>query len=121
MLRVIDWTCRCGREELDMLAHETSHRQCVCGSDMTQRWWGSRRKRHAQWGDGEAVMVHFNPKTGEVRYPGRHDHQLKEGFERRYMRSLPEVNKFEREHSVANHVMHFDSNGRDLTDWQGSH
>lgn len=115
MIRTIDWSCGCGRMERDALADEQEQRRCSCGLAMEQIWWGTRT-RNAQWDDSTAVMVHVNPATGEVRYPGQHTAKLSAGFERQYLRSLPEVNRFEREHSVTNHVMHYDSNGRAIDD-----
>ena len=116
MKRIIDFTCTCGHEILNAYADEADTRTCPrCASAMTQRWWGSSRT-YAQWSDAEAVMVHINPSTGEVMYPADHRTRLREGYERVYLRSLPEVNKFEREHHVVNHVMHYDSNGRALDD-----
>jgi hypothetical protein len=115
MIRTIDWHCACGIDIVDALADELEGRTCACGQQMEQRWWGSR-KTQAQWSDSEAVLVHVNQKTGEVSYPGRHDARLRDGYERQYLRSLPEVNRFEREHGVANHRMHYDNNGRGLDD-----
>lgn len=67
-------------------------------------------------------MVHVNhdpncPDDVRVRYPGRHDAKLKPGYERVYLRSLAEVDRFERDHHVLNHVMHYDSNGRAHDDY----
>lgn len=123
MTRVIDWYCpNCHRMIIDALAREDEQRGCPdCHRAMSQRWWGTRKAHGAQWSDSEAIMVHVDPKTGDVRYPGRHDGKLKEGYERRYIRSLPEANRFEREHSVCNQRLHYDRNGRDLADSQGSH
>jgi len=61
-------------------------------------------------------MVHVHPSTGDVRYVGSHDAKLKPGYERVYLRSLHDVDKFERQHGVANERMHFDRNGRGLDD-----
>lgn len=61
-------------------------------------------------------MVHVDQRTGDVRYVGSHDAKLKPGYERVYLRSLAEVDRFERSHGVANERMHFDRNGRGLDD-----
>lgn len=55
-----------------------------------------------------------NPKTGKVSYPGRNDVPLPKrladaGFERKEMRSLRQVENFEKEHKVLNQAMHYDS------------
>lgn len=99
---------------IDFMKHCDAHEGTLRDPD----WYAHSPVRYvnAQWSDADAVMVHVNQKTGDVRYPGRHDGKLKDGYERQYLRSLPEVNRFEREHGVANHTMHYDSNGRGLDD-----
>jgi len=121
-MRSIDWKCSCGREDLDALANVEDIRACPsCGAAMEQIWW-ARRAQNAQWDDSVSVLVHVDPKTGDVRYPGRHDATVKPGYERVYLRSLQDVNRFERQHNVANERMHFDRNGRGLGDQiVGSH
>lgn len=81
-------------------------------------WYAPVRpgRTYAQWDDSTAIELHVDPKTGDVRYPMRHDAPLKAGYERQFLRSLPEVNRFEREHAVVNERMHFDRNGRGLDD-----
>ncbi len=117
MIRSIDWTCTgCSYEILDALAREDEVIPCPrCHTQLIQRWWGTRR-RNAQWSDADAILVHVDPKTGDVRYPGQHNAKLKSGYEKRYLRSLPEINRFEREHKVLNQAMHYDRNGRDPSD-----
>jgi hypothetical protein len=78
-------------------------------------------RRYAQWDDNTSVVVDIShdpsvPTDVRIRYVGSHQAKIKPGYERVYLRSLQEVNKFEREHGVANHVMHFDRNGRALDD-----
>jgi len=106
----------------DVLAAEDESRVCLnCGRTMSQIWWKTRQ-RPGEWSDADAVMVHVDPRTGDVRYPGRHDAKLKEGYERLYLRNLQAVDKFERQHHVMNQRMHYDRNGRDPQDWNvGSH
>ena len=128
MVRTIDWVCQaCGHEEIDALASEDAYQPCIkCHAMMSQRWWGTR-KRYAQWSDADAVLVHMTddpsvPEDRRIRYVGSHEAKLKAGYRRVYLRNLQEVNRFEKEHRVANHVMHYDSNGRDISDWNvGSH
>ncbi len=120
MIRTIDWSCECGHEIIDALADEHEHKRCTCGQPMRQIWW-RRRSSSAQWDDATAVMVLVNndpscPADVRIRYPGRHDAKVPPNYERVYLRSLAEVNKFERSHGVANHVMHYDNNGRSLDD-----
>ena len=112
-------TCRTCNQPFMSYREYAQHTPCgpFAGEDIVVQ----TRRSYAQWGDADAVLVHVNPKTGDVRYPGRHNHKLKDGYEKRYLRNLQEVNKFEKEHQVANHVMHFDRNGRDLQDWNVGH
>ena len=120
MARSIDWTCSaCGIREWAM-ADVDETRTCTCGQPMQQDWL-PRIQRDAQWDDQRAVLVLVNddpscPADVKVRYPGSHDCRVPPGYRRQYLRSLQEVNKFERTHGVANHVMHYDSNGRALDD-----
>ena len=122
MTRTIDWRCeKCDIEILDALADEDEVRACrICSEPMEQIWW-RRRTRNAQWDDTTAVMVLVNddpscPSDVRTRYPGRHDCRVPVGYHRVYLRSLAEVGKFEREHHVAVHAMHYDCNGRALDD-----
>ena len=87
---------------------------------MEQVWW-SRRSAPAQWDDNTSVMVLVNndpncPSDVRVRYPGSHNCRVPTGYSRVYLRSLADVNRFERAHGVANERMHFDRNGRGLDD-----
>lgn len=125
MRRMIDfYCCECSYEVLDVMAQEDERRCCPkCGVVMTQRWWAARRA-DAQWDDKTAVLVHVTddpsvPEDCRVRYVGSHDAKLKDGYRRMYLRSLREVDRFEREHKVAVHAMHYDSNGRALDDGIG--
>jgi len=116
MPRLVDLFCECGRKEADVMCSPEDILECPdCHKGMQQDWL-PRVRRDAQWDDNTAVMVHVNAATGDVRYPGQHDAKVKEGYERRYLRSLDEVNRFERTHKVAVHVMHYDSNGRAIDD-----
>lgn len=117
MQRLVDLDCTaCGRHETDVMCSEDDTFDCPdCHAAMVQDWL-PRVHRNAQWDDNTAVMVHVNATTGDVRYPGQHSAKVKEGYERVYLRSLAEVNKFEREHNVACHTMHYDNNGRALDD-----
>ena len=124
MARSIDWICTCGAREW-AIAEIDETRTCACGAEMEQDWL-PRQRRDAQWSDRDAVAVDITddpsvPEDVRTRYIGSHEAKLKPGYRRIYLRSLQEVNRFEREHNVMNHRMHYDNNGRDLTDYQGSH
>lgn len=121
MKRSVDIRCACGYEEHNLILSEDEHVLCPnCHARMEQIWWGTS-KRNAQWDDSTSVLVHVSrdparPADTRVRYPGQHSAAVPEGYERVYLRSLADVNRFEREHKVVNHVMHYDRNGRALDD-----
>ena len=117
MTRNVDVRCTvCNWERENVLLAEEDVVACErCSGPAEQVWW-KRPRGPAQWDDATAVMVHVHPATGDVRYVGSHDARLKSGYERVYLRSLREVDKFERDHHVANERMHFDRNGRGLDD-----
>ena len=124
MPRSIDWICVCGIR-IWGIANVDDTRMCTCGQTMQQDWL-PRLRHDAQWGDRDAVAVDVTddpsvPQDVRIRYIGSHEAKLKKGYRRVFLRSLSEVDKFEREHHVMNHRMHYDSNGRDITDSQGSH
>lgn len=116
MARLVDLFCECGRREPDVMCAPDDIHECPDCHRAMQQDWLPRTKRPAQWDDNTAVMVHVNPETGETRYPGRHDAKVKEGYEKVYLRSLAEVDRFERSHKVMVHTMHYDNNGRALDD-----
>lgn len=118
MKRMVDLKCPgCERELHDQLLREEDIILCLhCAIPMEQIWWLRPRLRVAQWSDKDAVVVHIDPMTGDVRYPAHTEQKVKQGYEKVYLRSLQEVNKFELAHNVMNHVMHYDRNGRDHAD-----
>lgn len=125
MIRSVDTRClSCGHEELNQLLAEDQVTHCPeCHTSMEQIWW-KRTVKNAQWSDKDAVMVLVNndprcPSDIRVRYPGQQECKVPAGYERVYLRSLQEVNRFEKQHGVANHVMHYDNNGRALDDRMG--
>ena len=117
MIRNVDIRCpACSWEKENIILAEDDLVRCqACGHEAEQVWW-KRPRGPAQWDDSTAVLVHVHPATGDVRYVGSHDAKLKPGYERVYLRSLHDVDKFERQHGVANERMHFDRNGRGLDD-----
>jgi hypothetical protein len=67
----------------------------------------------------EVTVVYENPATGKVCYPGRADVPMPEryarqGFEKRELRTLREVDRFSKFHGVTNERAHFDRNGKGL-------
>lgn len=106
MPRMIDWTCTCGARVPDVMADEEDVRTCACGLAMQQDWL-PRLRRDAQWDDRTAVLV-FQNAEGQIRYPGRTDARCPAGYEPVRLRSLHEVERFERAHGVRNEMAWFD-------------
>lgn len=120
MRRSVDLECvLCGAERHDIICAEDEQVTChSCNSLMRQIWWQrQRRAAPAQWDDQTAVVVHVArdpsiPDDVSVRYPCRVDAPVPAGYEAVRLRSLREVDRFERAHNVQNHRMHWDNNGR---------
>ena len=112
MPRLVDLVCKvCGKEEHDkffMIIPDAF--QCgEGGGKCDEVWWGARKNRDAQWGDHDAVVVFRDGVTGKIRYPGRNDVPTPAGYERVVMRSLREVESFEKQAKVTCEAMHYDS------------
>ncbi len=72
--------------------------------------------RNAAWSDKDAVVV-FRKPDGSISYPGQNNGQTPAGCERIVMRSLREVERFEKEHNVRCEAMHYNSgNGMEIID-----
>ena len=84
---------------------------------MEQIWWRTRQ-RPGDWDDASAVLV-FKNKDGHVRYPGQNTVPCPAGYEPVRLRSLREVERFEREHGVRSEMAWFDrGSGRGHDDYQ---
>ena len=79
--------------------------------------WSLRSSHHPTWHPSSAITVYENPQTGDVVYPGRNDvpmpmRYIEQGYDKREMRSLREVTRFEKAHGVVNESVNWDKNGR---------
>ena len=123
MPRSVDFICACGRRDWAIAGIDETRACPDCGAAMTQDWWTRDRGSYAQWGDRDAVVVHVNndpacPDDARLRYPARNDAPLKEGYERVTLRSLREVERFERQHNVRSEMAWFDrGSGRGFDDY----
>lgn len=119
MPRCLDLACStCDFEILDFFVMRVPEHviHFPCGGEMTEVW--RPRNRRAQWSERDGVVVFRDPATGAIRYPGRNDTPTPAGYERVEMRSLREVERFEREHNVRSEVAWFDKgSGRGNDDW----
>ena len=85
-----------------------------CGMPMERIW--SVQSRPTEWSERDSVVV-FKDANGKIRYPPRNDAQTPPGYERIVMRSLRQVEKFEREHGVRNEAVWYDrGSGRGFDD-----
>jgi hypothetical protein len=109
-------SCACGYSAsscADFLRHLDQH----AGITRDPAWYQPvHRRTYAQWDDQTAPLVFVRASDGELRYPGRNDAVCPPGHTPMRLRSLQEVNRFERQHGVANEAMHYDRNGRGLDD-----
>lgn len=123
MLRILDLECRkCGRVVRDLffrnvprvIVHARVAKRSRCKGVMDQVFLPS--PRNAGWSDRDAVVV-FKKADGSISYPGRNDGPTPKGCERVVMRSLREVERFEKEQGVRCEAMHFNSgNGLPVID-----
>lgn len=123
MIRNVDTRClKCGEtHENVLLAEDAQLHPCIqCGGEIEQIWW-KRPRGPAQWDDATAVEVHINLQTGDVRYPGQVGRPVKAGYERIHLRSLREVENFERAQGVRSEMAWFDKgSGRGFDDQVGN-
>jgi len=126
MKRMVDIRClSCSHEQSDQLLDEHDVVCCIrCGALTEQVWW-KRPRGPAQWDDHTAVAVDICndptcPEDVRVRYIGSHDARRKPGYERVFLRSLREVERFEREHNVRSEMAWYDrGSGRGFDDHVG--
>lgn len=115
--RMLDLDCHsCGHQIRDKFVMEVPDvYPCPqCNTPMDRAWY-LLRGRAAQWSDADSVVV-YKDADGKIRYPPRNDQPTPTGYERVTLRSLQEVDRFERQHHVVNEAMHYDRNGRGMDD-----
>ena len=120
MPRFLDWDCPntdCNHQIRDEFVMEIpDERICPqCSGLMDRAYYVTRRQHNTQWSDRDAVVV-FKNADGRISYPCRNDAPVPAGSERVVIRSLHDMNKFERQHNVVNERMHFDRSGRGMDD-----
>jgi len=121
MRRMLDLECRlCGKTVRDVFFRRVpkiirhTRLGVKCKGIMDQVFLPSAR--NAAWGDKDAVVV-FRKPDGTISYPGRNDAPTPKGCERVEMKSLREVQRFERENGVRCEAMHYNSgNGPEIID-----
>lgn len=118
MPRMMDYDCAsCGFQIRDKFFMEVPdvHPCPQCGAAMDRAWYVLRRER-TQWDDASAVVV-FRDREGKIRYPGRNDVPTPADCERVVMRSLREVESFEKQHGVRSEMAWYDKgSGRGFDD-----
>lgn len=123
-MRLLDLECaKCGAVLRDQFFRKVPAKLVHCKTDKSSRCRGvmeqvflSARGRSAGWSDKDAVVV-FKKPDGSISYPGRNDAATPKGCERVVMRSLREVERFEKDNGVRCEAMHFNKgNGPEIID-----
>lgn len=95
----------------------------TCEREAQRVWMG---KQHATaFHKTETTVVWRNPQTGKIEYPGRNDIPVPPrlaamGFERHELRSLKEVERFEKHNGVRNERAWFDKGSGKSFDRDGA-
>jgi hypothetical protein len=109
MPRFLDLECSaCGAEVDDIFFMRVPERIVHLEDGGTFEQVYRLRPSNAQWSDRDSVVV-FKDAQGHVKFPLRNDAPVPPGCERIVMRSLREVERFERDHNVRSHIAHYDS------------
>lgn len=110
MPKYLDLECsQCGAEVDDMFVRQVPPLiiHLECGGTMEQVYRLRSRYRNAQWSDKDAVVV-FRDAQGKYRYPATNTAATPKGYERVELRSLREVETFERHAGVRSEMAWFD-------------
>lgn len=110
-MRMIDYFCpACETRVPDVMCAADDTQCCpTCNTPMEQDWLPRVKRPRTQWDDRDMVVVFKNHVTGQIEYPCRNTAPTKPGRERIELRSLREVERFEREHQVRSEVVWFNS------------
>ena len=66
-----------------------------CGGEVNI-FYRARRQKNAQWSDKDASVVYRRAEDGKIIYPATNDQPTPPGCERIVMRSLKEIERFEK-------------------------
>lgn len=86
----------------------------VCSEELKQvKVFGKAPAFSLGASEKERTVVWENPKTGQIRYPGRNDAPLpkryaQQGFERKELPTLRSIEHFEKAHRVRSEVAWYD-------------
>lgn len=83
------------------------HEDCATSHRDAQSQSSSMNRRNAQWSDKDAVVVFLKP-DGTYSYPARNDKATPSGCERVEIKSLRELERFERKANVRSEVAWYD-------------
>ena len=118
-----DLECTCGTITLDVLVdpdHLPNCHRCIGGHISIV--YLPQAIRTAACHPSETCVVYYSPKEGKYQYPARNDIPVpgrlqKRGYERVEMRSLSDIQRFEKKHGVVNERIWFDKgSGRGMED-----
>jgi DNA-directed RNA polymerase subunit RPC12/RpoP len=116
-----DYECdSCGALVEDLPLQKKSHRCPKCKKGTLQIIFRSLLARNASALDSHSMtVVYEDPRTGKVAYPGRNDVPMparyqQQGYVRKELRSLRELDRFSERHGLVNEAAHYNSgNGYD--------
>ncbi len=94
-------------EDFDTAQVPPRMRHLTCGG-VVEIVYRPKSQRPAQWSDQDAVVVFRDPSTGQFSIPPRNDAPTPHNMERVEMRSLPEVQLFEKKHGYRSEMVQFD-------------
>lgn len=109
MPKYLDLTCSmCGVEVNDLFVMRVPSRIIhMEDGGVMEQVYRLRTRANAQWSDKDAVVVYRKP-DGSFSYPGRNDRPTPSGCERIVMRSLREVEAFEKRANVRSEMAWYD-------------
>lgn len=124
MPRYLDLECSvCGEKVIDLFVMQVPSEVIHIEREDGTPCYGSmehlflpQSRSYAQWSDKDAVVVYKKP-DGSYSYPGRNDLPTPQGCERVVMRSLREVQQFEKTSGTRSEMAWFDKgSGRGFDD-----
>jgi hypothetical protein len=109
-----DYRCStCGERQEHWFPSAPDKVQCLCGAAADRIIVFTGKQHVTACHPTEACVYYEHPGTGDVQYTGRNDVAMPErlaqrGYVRREMRTLKEIQKFEKRHKVINEAAWYD-------------
>lgn len=89
----------------------------ACKSGLLDYLWTTNTTRPAAVHERERAVLYYSEKEGKFQYPGRNDRPVPKrlvarGYRKVDMTSAAMLQRHEKQHGVASHVLNYDRNGR---------